>query len=201
MQLELAKPFELPKADQVLRWRYTTYMGEPHSAESKVVVQFAPTDLGLTDVQASKLRKLAGARLDPTTDVIKMGCDRYEHQAQNKQYLLQLVNTLITEAKDPKDTFEDVALDTRHYHNATKADKKKPKFPTEWRMTAERQKQLAALRARAVLEETQKSDKGLLVDGQAKIDSYLMKKLSEESQKRVAEPVAVPAGRGPAARR
>ncbi|KAJ3498513.1 hypothetical protein NLG97_g1064 [Lecanicillium saksenae] len=198
---KLAKPFEAPKADQVLRWRYTTYMGESHPAESKVVVQFAPQDLGLTDVQTNKLRKLVGARLDPKTDVVKMSCGRYEHQAQNKQYLQQLVNTLITEAKDPKDTFEDVALDTRHYFRAHKAGKPKPKFPREWRMTEGRQKQLTEERARIALGEAQRLDKGLVVDGQQKIDGYLMQRLAEEQQKAAAEPVAIPAGRGARQRR
>ncbi|KAJ6785787.1 hypothetical protein PWT90_03045 [Aphanocladium album] len=198
---KLAKPFELPKDDQVLRWRYTTYMGESHPAESKVVVQFTPQDLGLTDVQTSKLRKLVGARLDPKTDVVKMSCGRYEHQAQNKQYLLQLVNTLIAEAKDPKDTFEDVAVDTRHYFRAHKADKQKPKFPREWRMTEDRKKQLAEQRAQIALGEAQRLDKGLIVDGQEKIDGYLMQKLLEAQKKAAAEPVPVPAGRGPARQR
>ncbi|OAQ99775.1 hypothetical protein LLEC1_05141, partial [Akanthomyces lecanii] len=200
---KLAKPFEVPKADQVLRWRYTTYMGEAHPAESKVVVQFAPADLGLTDVQTSKLRKLAGARLNPETDVVKMGCGRYEHQAQNKQYLQQLVSTLIAEAKDPQDTFEDVALDTRHFYRATKAggrrlQKNKPKFPPEWRMTPQRREQLAEQRAQVARAEAQRLEQGTVVDGQQKVDGYLMQRLVEEQQKAAAEPVPVPVGRGPA---
>ncbi|TQV92046.1 37S ribosomal protein Rsm24 [Cordyceps javanica] len=193
---KLAKPFELPKADQVLRWRYTTYMGEAHPAESKVVVQFTPPDLGLTDVQTSKLRKLVGARLDPETDMVKMSCGRYEHQAQNKRYLQQLIGTLIAEAKDPKDTFEDVALDTRHYYRATKAAKPKPKFPSGWRMTPQRQKQLAEQRARTLRAEAQRLEEGRVVDGQKKIDGYLMQRLAEEQTRAAAEAVPVPAGRG-----
>lgn len=172
-------------------------MGEAHPAESKVVVQFAPQDLGLTDVQADKLRKLAGARHDPERDLIKMSSARYEHQAQNKLYLQQLVNSLITAAKDGQDTFADVALDTRHYFRAAKASKQKPKFPTEWRMTEERQKQLAEVRAQAVLAETDRAAKGLVVDGQQRIDGFLMQKLVQE-EKVAAEAVTIPAGRAPA---
>lgn len=199
--IELAKPFELPNADQVLRWRYTTYMGESHPGEHKVVVQFTPPDLGLTDVQTSKLRKLVGARLDPKTDVVKMSCGRYQHQAQNKQYLQQLVSTLIAEAKDPKDTFADVALDTRHYDRAHKAEKPRAKFPREWRMTPDRQKQLAEDRAQIARGEARRAEDGLLVDGQERIDGYLMQRLAEEQRKAAAEPLAVPAGRGPARQR
>ncbi|KAM3522382.1 hypothetical protein NHJ13051_005694 [Beauveria bassiana] len=196
---KLAKPFELPKEDHVLRWRYTTYMGEAHPAESKVVVQFAPQDLGLTEVQTDKLRKLAGARLNPETDVIKMSSGRFEHQAQNKRYLQQLVGALVAEAKDPRDTFADVALDTRHHYRATKAAKKsKPKFPAAWRMTAKRRTELAELRAQAGRAEAQRLDEGRVVDGQQKIDGYLMQRLAEEQAKSAAEPVPVPAGRSPA---
>ncbi|KAM3498946.1 hypothetical protein MY10362_007770 [Beauveria mimosiformis] len=197
---KLAKPFELPKEDHVLHWRYTTYMGEAHPAESKVVVQFAPQDLGLTEVQTDKLRKLAGARLNPETDVIKMSSGRFEHQAQNKRYLQQLVGALVAEAKDPRDTFADVALDTRHHYRATKAaaNKTKPKFPAAWRMTAKRRAELAELRAHAGRAEARRLDEGGVVDGQQRIDGYLMRRLAEEQAKAVAEPVPVPAGRGPA---
>lgn len=74
-------------------------MGEYHPAEKKVVVQFSPADMGLTPAQADKLRKLAGPRYNPTTDVIKMSSEKYEHQAQNKRYLSDLVDKLIEAAK------------------------------------------------------------------------------------------------------
>ncbi|KAG6315305.1 hypothetical protein E4U22_007967, partial [Claviceps purpurea] len=82
-------------------------MGEEHPAECKVVVQFRPSDLDLTPVQISKLKKLAGTRFDPARNVIKMSSNSYEHQAQNKQHLSELVEKLIAAAKDPTDTFED----------------------------------------------------------------------------------------------
>lgn len=180
-------------------------MGEAHPAESKVVVQFAPADLGLTDVQTDKLRKLVGPRLNPETDVVKMGCGRYEHQAQNKQYLQQLVSTLIAEAKDPQDTFADVALDTRHFYRATnkaggrRLPRNKPKFPPEWRMTPQRREQLTEQRAQVARGEALRLQQGTVVDGQQKVDGYLMQRLVEEQQqKAAAEPVPVPVGRGPA---
>lgn len=74
-------------------------MGEFHPAEKKVVVQFCPNDLGLTEQQQSKLAKLAGPRYNPETGIIKMSCEMFEHQAQNKRYLGDLVETMIAEAK------------------------------------------------------------------------------------------------------
>lgn len=74
-------------------------MGEFHPAEKKVVVEFSPEDFGLTEVQQMKLRKLAGPRYNPEKETIKMSCESFEHQAQNKRYLAELVEKLITEAK------------------------------------------------------------------------------------------------------
>lgn len=183
---EFAKPFVPPKDNEVLRWRYTTYMGESHPAEKKVVVQFAPDDLKLTPVQTDKLRKLAGPRYNPETELIKMSCESFEHQAQNKRYLSNLVDDLIAAAKDPKDTFEDVPLDLRHHQI-----KAKPRFPQEWRLTGERRLQLDEQRQRAALEDMKRAEGGLLVDGKKAIDGYLMQKMAEEQEKqKVAELVA-----------
>jgi hypothetical protein len=96
---EFAKQFELPTKDQPLRFRYTSYMGEYHPAEKKVVVEFSPEDFGLTEVQRMKLRKLAGPRYNPEKETIKMSCESFEHQAQNKRYLAELVEKLLREAK------------------------------------------------------------------------------------------------------
>lgn len=192
LTLEFAKPFEPPKEDHVLRWRYTTYMGESHPAEKKVVVQFAPDDLKLTPVQTEKLKKLVGPRYNPETEIIKMSCESFEHQAQNKQHLNKLVNDLIMMAKDPTDTFEDVPLDLRHHQF-----KNKPKFPKEWRMTDERRLELDAHRQREALADLKKTEDGQLVDGQKNIDAYLIQKMAEDLEKqKAAELVAVPRSGG-----
>ncbi|KAG6186884.1 hypothetical protein E4U46_000647 [Claviceps purpurea] len=191
---KFAKPFERPTKEQVLRWRYTTFMGEEHPAECKVVVQFRPSDLDLTPVQISKLKKLAGTRFDPARNVIKMSSNSYEHQAQNKQHLSELVEKLIAAAKDPTDTFEDVPLDQRYYKAVHK-----PRFPKEWRMTEERRLELEEYRRLAEVEDKEREEKGLLVDGAKKIDEYMTQKLTEELRKQKSE-VMVPA-RGSRARR
>ncbi|KID98837.1 Ribosomal protein S24, mitochondrial, partial [Metarhizium majus ARSEF 297] len=192
---KFAKPFVPPNENEVLRWRYTTYMGESHPAERKVVVQFAPDDLKLTPVQTAKLKKLVGPRYNPETDLVKISCESYEHQAQNKRYLTGLVDDLIAAAKDPKDTFEDVPLDLRHHRI-----KEKPRFPKEWRMTMERRLELDEQRKAAAIADMERAEGGLLVDGKQAIDSYLMQKLIEEQEKqKVAEMVPAPkAGKGAA---
>ena len=96
---EFAKPFEPPRSGEALRFRYTTYMGEFHPAEKKVVVEFSPRDLGLTNVQQLKLAKIAGARYNPEKRIIRMSCEMFEHQAQNKRYLGDLVEKMVAEAK------------------------------------------------------------------------------------------------------
>ncbi len=96
---EFAKPFEKPGLDMPLRFRYTSYMGEFHPAERKVVVEFCPSDLELSEIQQLKLKKLVGPRYNPETGIVRMSCEMFEHQAQNKRYLGDLVEKLIVEAK------------------------------------------------------------------------------------------------------
>jgi hypothetical protein len=160
LSLELAKPFEPPAENQFLRFRYTTYMGEDHPAASKVVLEVSPEDLDLTEVEKSKLIKLAGVRYNPSTKIIKMACESFETQAQNKRYLGDLVEVLLKNAKDPKDTFEDVPFDFRHH-------KPKPfyEFPEEWKMTPERKKALDERRAAKLEREHQRELEGKVVDG------------------------------------
>jgi small subunit ribosomal protein S35 len=75
-------------------------MGEQHPAEKKVGLEFCTEDIrDLTPVQRDKLKKLAGVRYNPETDIIKMSCEMFESQAQNKRYLGDLVDELVREAK------------------------------------------------------------------------------------------------------
>lgn len=157
-------------------------MGEAHPAAKKVVVQFAPDDLKLTPVQTSKLKKLAGARYNPTTELVKMSCESFEHAAQNKRYLSNLVDDLMAAAKDPTDTFEDIPLDTRHHEV-----KEKPRFPREWYMTPERRQELEAHRQHVALADVKKAETGQLVDGQKMIDAWLEQKAAENAQRSAAE--------------
>ncbi|KAL7622924.1 37S ribosomal protein S24, mitochondrial [Parahypoxylon ruwenzoriense] len=164
---KLARPFEPPTAQEPLRFRYTSYMGEFHPAEHKVVVEFTPKDLPLNEAQQLKLKKLLGPRYNPETDIARMSCEQFEHQAQNKRYLGDLVETLVAQAKDPSDMFEDIPLDTRHH-----TFKIKPKFPKEWRMTEDRRKFLDDTRQKSLLTDKAKEETGALINGQEKIEQF-----------------------------
>ncbi len=90
----------VPAQDRPLRFRYTTYLGEQHPAEKKIVVEFCVQDLpDLTQVQRDKFIKLVGVRYNPETDIVKMSCEMFGSQAQNKRYLGDLVQTLLREAR------------------------------------------------------------------------------------------------------
>lgn len=160
---KLAKPFTPPELDEPLRFRYTTYMGETHPAAKKIVVEFCTRDLpDLTELQRTKLIKLVGPRYNPETDIVKMSSEMFETQAQNKRYLGDLVDTLIAEAKDESDTFEDVPLDFRHHKF-----KRRPTFPEGWKLSQERKQELERGRERRMLEEGRREEQGRMVVGEA----------------------------------
>ncbi|CEO59978.1 hypothetical protein PMG11_04625 [Penicillium brasilianum] len=159
MLSKLAKPFTLPPQTHILRFRYTTYMGEQHPAEPKVVVELASRDLTpkyLTEAQRQTFLKLVGPRYNPQTDVVKMSAEQFGSRAQNKRYLADVVNTLIQEAKKG-DAFADIPLDLRHHK-----PKFRPQFPESWNMTNERRQQLAARRKERL---TAQSSREAIVDG------------------------------------
>lgn len=159
--IELAQPFTLPPDTHILRFRYTTFMGEEHPGESKVVVELASQDLVpkyLTEAQRQTFLKLAGVRYNPQTDIVRMACAKYDHSAQNKRYLGDIVNHLIREAKEG-DSFADIPLDLRHHKY-----KHRIQFPEAWKMTEARRNQLAARRQERLSAE---STRAALVDGSA----------------------------------
>ncbi|KAL8862590.1 MAG: hypothetical protein Q9178_001088 [Gyalolechia marmorata] len=169
MLSKLAKPFVLPPLDKPLRFRYTTYMGETHPAAKKVVLEFCTRDLpDLTEAQRIKLVKLVGVRYNPETDLVKMSCEMFETQAQNKRYLGDLVDTLMAEAQDPSDMFEDVPLDFRHHKSKPKIE-----FPEKWKLTEERRAQLEENQRQRELRETERETAGTLVDGTQVIEQVL----------------------------
>lgn len=134
-------------------------MGEKHPAESKVVVELASKDLTrkhLSEEQRQTFLKLVGTRYNPQTDIVRMSCERFPTNAQNKVYLVDVVESLIQEAKTG-DSFADIPLDLRHVKL-----KSRPRFPDSWKMTEERRKQLAARRAERLNAE---KERNATVDG------------------------------------
>lgn len=155
----MAKPFTLPPETHILRFRYTTYMGEQHPAEHKVVVELASRDLTpkyLTEAQRQTFLKLVGTRYNPQTDIVRMSCEKFESRAQNKRYLADIVNALVKEANEG-DAFADVPLDLRHHKPKIRAQ-----FPESWKMSEERRQQLAARRAERINAEKERAK---IVDG------------------------------------
>ena len=189
MLSKLMVPFKPPALKEVCRYRYTTYCGETHPAEKKVVVEFATRDLmseeaaGLTEAQRIKLIKLAGTRYDPRTDVVKMSCEIHETQVANKKHLSDTVDALVTEAKDSKDMFEDVPVDFRHV-------KLKPKyeFPEAWKLRGrEGERRLEAERERMMIERGQSE----VVDGSQIVKEILKRRPTQ----RARQPLTMPASR------
>ena len=178
--IELAKPFTPPTENQPLRFRYTTYMGEDHPAQKKIVLEFCTRDLpDLTDNQRIKLIKLVGPRYNPETDIVKMSSEMFETQAQNKRYLGDLVDTLMAEAKDESDTFEDVPLDFRHHRF-----KRKVEFPEEWKLNNKRRQQLEEAQERREIEDKRREEEGRMIVG-ASIIEEAMRRLPVRDESRV----------------
>ncbi|QKX63607.1 uncharacterized protein TRUGW13939_10778 [Talaromyces rugulosus] len=160
---KLAKPFELPKQNQILRFRYTTYLGEQHPAEHKVIVELSTKDLvpkHLTEKQRETFLKLVGPRYNPDTDIVRMSCEKFSARAQNKRYLGDTIKSLFKEAKEG-DAFTDIPLDLRHH---------KPKvqhtFPESWKLTETRRRQLAADREGRINAEKARNS---IVDGKESV--------------------------------
>lgn len=182
---ELARPFTLPPETHILRFRYTTYMGERHPAEPKVVVELSTKDLTpkyLSEDQRLTFLKLAGPRYDPNTDIVRMSCEKFPARAQNKRYLGDLVNSLIKEAKEG-DSYADIPLDLRH----SKPAKPKLRFPESWNLTEERKQALEAKRSQG------QQTRQLPVDGNAIVLETAAKKLPLLQAMRPA-PERVPVG-------
>lgn len=157
--LKYARPFKEPDMTKTpLRFRYTTYMGEEHPAQNKVVLQFTTKEVGacakLTEVQRSKFIKLLGVRYNPDTDMVHMSCEKFGGQAQNKRYLGDQVKKLLEESKTG-DMFEDVPFDFRHHKPKVTHD-----FPEAWKVSGEAGVQ-RMLEARG---------QTLLLDGQRPVD-------------------------------
>ncbi|AOA63072.1 37S ribosomal protein S24, mitochondrial [Komagataella phaffii CBS 7435] len=128
---EFKKPSPTEKP---LRFRYTTYLGESHPAERKVVLECRVSDLQLGPKESHKFKLLASVRYDHSTGLFKMSSDRFPEPTQNAKYLTQMFNRLLAESKNLKDSFEDVPLDTRHTKAklSKKHRKKDYKFPASW---------------------------------------------------------------------
>lgn len=155
-------------------------MGETHPGAKKIVLEFCTRDLrALSEVQRIKLIKLVGSRYNPETDIVKMSSEMFETPAQNKRYLGDLVDTLIEEAKDETDTFEDVPLDFRHHKFKPKVE-----FPEGWKLTREKKARLEEDRKMRLEGEMEREAQGRLVEG-VRVVEEAMKRLPARDESRV----------------
>lgn len=157
-----------PTPSTPFRFRYTSYLGELHPATNKVVVEFSPPDLSLPPTATSKLIKLAGPRYNPSTQVVKLSCEQFDTQAQNKRFLGETIQSLVAAAKDTTDSFEDVPFDFRHHKQ-----KKRFEFPREWALTKERKAYLQEKRASDAKMQDERLNNGKLVDGKTVIETSM----------------------------
>lgn len=97
-----------------------------------------------------------------------MSCENFEHPTQNKRYLSDLVDSLIVEAKDTKDTFEDVPFDFRHHK-----PKIRPRFPQNWVLTKDRKAMLDKARDGQKQKELKRVEEGGVMDGLSIIEGAL----------------------------
>ncbi|KAL9032574.1 MAG: hypothetical protein Q9214_007908 [Letrouitia sp. 1 TL-2023] len=195
---KLAKPFTPPPLTHPLRFRYTNYMGETHPAASKVVCEFCTRDLSpspLSETQRVKFTKLLGPHYNLSTDLAKISCESFETQAQNKRYLGDLVDTLITEAQTSEDMFEDVPVDMRHIR-VKKRDLIAP-FPEAWKLTDERRQYLQRKWGENRRKEIEVGERQLLVDGLAVIEEAAQALPTREERRALMQPTtAVIKGKG-----
>lgn len=173
-------------------------MGESHPSENKVVVEFCTSDLPLAPKQRLKLVKLAGPRYDPQTDAIKLSCESFQSQAQNKRYLGDLIGSLMRAARgegnspEAKDSFADVPVDFRHVKW-----NKRLEYPESWKLTQSRRKALAERRAALALKERQRTEEGENVDGVKVVEeSFVLFKPALEQQKDSRKRIAPASPRG-----
>ncbi len=100
------EPWTTPTQEQVLRFETREYLSataDPISGAEKVTLRVQVTDLGLEPEAIEKLCILAGPRYKSKHGELKLVGKRYPTKELNKQYLKQLLATLITESKKADD--------------------------------------------------------------------------------------------------
>ncbi|GJE85713.1 37S ribosomal protein S24, mitochondrial [Phanerochaete sordida] len=134
------KPFVPPAPSQPLVVRSIYYGGEEHPATRKRVIVVPVARLGLkSNAAIHKLKLLAGPRWSPQPPkdsgighaehggqhgYIKISCEDFPEPAMNLKWASDTLDELISTANDPKDTFADIPLDTRHLDAKARKAKK-----------------------------------------------------------------------------
>ncbi|EPX74476.1 ribosomal protein subunit S24 [Schizosaccharomyces octosporus yFS286] len=124
-----SEPYRPRSVDQVLVFESPIEMSSTATPVSKVVLKFKVSNLPhLQNNERHVLKLLSGVRYNPETDEVKMSCNKYPSSLQNKLFLAECLNSLISESKRLKTKFADVPLDIRH----VKKKKQDLRFPKAW---------------------------------------------------------------------
>lgn len=108
----------------------TDFTDESTAFNRKVTLQVHIDDLKLDAKQQHKFKLLAGSKFNYDTNVLKIKAESFPEPTQNARFVVDTFNKLLAEAKDLKDDFADIPLDSRHMRNLHK--KALPQFPKEW---------------------------------------------------------------------
>lgn len=106
MTLEFHRTFRPPTKFEVLRFRYSSYLGEKHPAAKKVVLtvhlkklrESLQTDDRFDDAWEHKFKLLCGTRYTPDDDLVHMSCEQYPYPAQNKRWLSDKLDEMVQAA-------------------------------------------------------------------------------------------------------
>ncbi|TFL06693.1 mitochondrial ribosomal subunit protein-domain-containing protein [Pterulicium gracile] len=153
------KPFVPPTPSTPVIVRSVHYAGEEHPVTVKRALVVPVSDLPLSsDAARHKIRILAGVRWTPNPPAdagvsgavgwgdgfIKISCERFPEPAMNMKWASDVLDRLVLEANDPKDTFKNVPVDLRHVYSKLRKSKKGHRrghfapppsihdFPLEW---------------------------------------------------------------------
>lgn len=122
--IDFAKPFRPPTRYEVLRFRYTSYLGENHPAAKKVVLTFTVRQLRqalvadreetiYNDAWEHKFKLLCGTRYNAETDEVRMSSEQYPFPAQNKRWLSDKLDEMIEAATVLFSNFAMLTIDRR----------------------------------------------------------------------------------------
>ncbi|GJJ09508.1 hypothetical protein Clacol_003731 [Clathrus columnatus] len=153
----LRRPFVPPSPENPLVIRSISYAGEKHPVERKRVIVAPVSQLSLSSPTAiHKLKLLAGPRWFPhpprdsgispqqheqygAHGYIKLSCEDFPKASMNLKWGCDLINRLLQEANDTRETFADIPIDIRHVASRAKKYQKgeyiRPTikdFPKEW---------------------------------------------------------------------
>ncbi|KAJ1513920.1 37S ribosomal protein S24, mitochondrial [Coelomomyces lativittatus] len=133
------EPYSPPPASHYLRFRYLDDLRKPDNPEatevklSISVPQLVETEK-LTKEQTHLLLLLCQQHYNPLTNEINVSCQRHIYRAQNRKWLIDLIDRLLDHVKNAQDFFADVELNLNHVQRRIRDLKRveKCRFPKSW---------------------------------------------------------------------